>query len=128
MSLRRGLSCALCAAVLFAGTAAGAEDDPPALTPETEATATTPGIGLNLDRETENRILALVPEKISDAEVHSVLALGPAPRIINLQGVVGLVTMAPFAEFLIAMGYPRRHDADADRTQPGRNDDGTRSL
>lgn len=30
----------------------------------------------------------------------------PAPRIINLAGSVPIVTMAPFAEFLIAMGYP----------------------
>ncbi len=30
----------------------------------------------------------------------------PAPRIIGLSGSVPVVTMAPFAEFLIAMGYP----------------------
>ena len=30
----------------------------------------------------------------------------PAPRIINLAGSVPIVTMEPFAEFLIAMGYP----------------------
>ena len=34
----------------------------------------------------------------------------PAPRIIALQGSVALVTMEPFAEFLVAMGYPaERH-------------------
>ncbi len=36
----------------------------------------------------------------------TVLAALPAPRIINLQGSVPLVTMEPFARFLIAMGYP----------------------
>ena len=35
-----------------------------------------------------------------------VLAGIPAPRIINLQGSVPIVTMQSFAEFLIAMGYP----------------------
>ena len=30
----------------------------------------------------------------------------PAPRVIGLSGSVPIVTMQPFAEFLIAMGYP----------------------
>jgi hypothetical protein len=106
VSLRGGHTLALCAAAFFASAMAGAADNASTLAPETGATAATPRIALHLDRETEDRILALVPERISDAEVQSVLALAPAPRIINLQGVVGLVTMAPFAEFLIAMGYP----------------------
>jgi hypothetical protein len=106
VSLRSRLWRVLCTVVFFANAAAGADDETPALAPEIGATATAPPIALHLERETEDRILALAPEKISDAEVQSVLALAPAPRIINLQGVVGLVTMAPFAEFLIAMGYP----------------------
>jgi hypothetical protein len=32
----------------------------------------------------------------------------PAPRIVNLHGSVPLVTMEPFAEFLIGMGYPEQ--------------------
>jgi hypothetical protein len=36
----------------------------------------------------------------------SALAPLPAPRIVNLQGSVPLVTMAPFAQFLAGMGYP----------------------
>lgn len=67
--------------------------------------APTPRIELTLDDATEERILALSPEHISDAEVRNVLALAPAPRIINLQGLA-LVTMTPFSEFLISMGYP----------------------
>ncbi len=39
------------------------------------------------------------------AATHALAAL-PAPRIINLSGSVPIVTMQPFAEFLIAMGYP----------------------
>jgi hypothetical protein len=61
---------------------------------------------LALDPAAEERVLALDPERISDRMVHETLALAPAPRIINLHGSIPLVTMRPFAEFLIAMGYP----------------------
>ncbi len=59
-----------------------------------------------IDAASEDRVLALVPERISAADVRDVLAHTYAPRIINLQGSVPIVTMAPFAEFLIDMGYP----------------------
>jgi hypothetical protein len=71
--------------------------------PATEPVARAPA----LDAAGEERILALVPEHISAREVREVLARAPAPRIIDLQGSIPLVTMAPFAEFLVAMGYPR---------------------
>jgi hypothetical protein len=58
------------------------------------------------DRLAEDRVLALDPANISAADVRDVLAYAPAPRIITLQGSVALVTMEPFAEYLIAMGYP----------------------
>lgn len=35
-----------------------------------------------------------------------------APRIVLLQGSLGIVTMAPLGEFLAAMGYPARQLAD----------------
>jgi hypothetical protein len=54
----------------------------------------------------EERILALAPERISAAEVRDTLSHASAPRIIALQGSIPIVTMVPFAEFLIAMGYP----------------------
>jgi len=60
-----------------------------------------------LDGATEERILALDPNNISASELRDVLAQAPAPRIVDLQGSVPLVTMAPFAEFMVAMGYPR---------------------
>jgi hypothetical protein len=63
--------------------------------------------GTALDAATAERILALDPESISEQDVREVLTRAPAPRIINLQGSVAVVTMAPFAEFLVAMGYPR---------------------
>jgi hypothetical protein len=54
----------------------------------------------------EDRILALDPGHITAADVRDVLAHSAAPRIINLQGSVAFITMKPFAEYLIAMGYP----------------------
>ena len=59
-----------------------------------------------MDRPTEDRVLALDPVNISAADVRDVLAYAPAPRIINLQGSVALITMEPFAQYLVAMGYP----------------------
>jgi hypothetical protein len=59
-----------------------------------------------LDPDVEDRLLALDPQRISAQDVRDVLARAPAPRIIALQGSVPIVTMAPFARFLIAMGYP----------------------
>jgi hypothetical protein len=59
-----------------------------------------------IDAASEDRILALDPEQISAAQVRDVLSRAPAPRIICLQGSLPLVTMQPFAEFLVAMGFP----------------------
>jgi hypothetical protein len=89
------------------------------IAPQALATAGTPGnqatpahTALALDSTTEDRILALDPEALSAADVRDVLSLAPAPRIIALQGSVPLITMQPFAEFLIAMGFPERQLAD----------------
>ena len=65
-----------------------------------------PGRPPSLDRAIEDRILALDPLHISAAEVRDVLKRAPAPRIIGIQGSFPLITMEPFAQFLIAMGYP----------------------
>jgi hypothetical protein len=68
-----------------------------------------------LDPAIEARLLALDAQAISEQEVREVLAHVPAPRIIALHGSVPITTMAPFAEFLIAMGYPAerlRHPRD----------------
>jgi hypothetical protein len=90
-------------ATLIAAACAGA--DAPRAAPALAAAPHT-AARLALDPQEEARILALSPEHISEAEVRDVLARAPAPRIIALQGSLPLVTMAPFAEFLIAMGYP----------------------
>jgi hypothetical protein len=65
-----------------------------------------------IDAAAEERLLALVPERISERDVREVLARAPAPRIINLEGSVPVVTMASFSEFLIAMGYPEERIRD----------------
>jgi hypothetical protein len=61
---------------------------------------------VSLDPATEDAILALAPHHLSDGDVRNLLSLGPAPRIMNLDGSVPIVTMKPFSEFLIVMGYP----------------------
>ena len=65
-----------------------------------------------IDAAADERLLALVPERISERDVREVLARAPAPRIINLEGSLPVVTMAPFAEFLVAMGYPEERIRD----------------
>jgi len=59
-------------------------------------------------RETEERILALDPEHVSEADIRGVLADAPAPRIINIHGGVYPVhrRLIAFSQFLIGMGYP----------------------
>ena len=52
------------------------------------------------------RVAALDCAKVSANDVRDVLAKVPAPRIVLFQGSVPLVTMEPFARFLIGMGYP----------------------
>ncbi len=61
---------------------------------------------LDLDTGTEEAILALDPERLSEREIREVLSQAPAPRIINLDGSLPLITMRSFSKFLIAMGYP----------------------
>jgi hypothetical protein len=61
-----------------------------------------------LDPALERRILALDPERISEHDVKTTLALGPTPRIVLLHGgVPGTdLIMMNFGKFLIGMGYP----------------------
>ena len=66
----------------------------------------------SFDVEIVGRLLALIPTHLSARDVQEVLAHVPAPRIINLQGSLAPVTMQPFAEFLIAMGYPEERLRD----------------
>jgi len=57
--------------------------------------------------------------RVSASDVAHVLSRAPAPRIIALHGSVPIVTMEPFAEFLVSMGYPDerlRNPVDGTRT------------
>ena len=100
---RRTLVATLFAAIVAGGCAGPGPSSPGA---RHEAGEAAPPRRIAIDAATENRILALAPERISDREVVDLLGRMPAPRIICLQGSVPLVTMQPFAEFLVAMGYP----------------------
>jgi hypothetical protein len=68
-----------------------------------------------LDAAVEERILALDPEHISDADVRSTLALGPTPRIMLFHGGVYPVhlLMESFSRFLTGMGYPEERIRNA---------------
>ena len=63
------------------------------------------------------RILAMNPDWVTDADVRTALAKGPTPRIINVHGGIYPVhlVMESFARFLVGMGYPEtkiRHPGD----------------
>jgi hypothetical protein len=60
------------------------------------------------DRAVQDRLLALDPEHISEADIRDVLSKGPTPRIILLHGGVYPVhlVMMSFGRFLTGMGYP----------------------
>ena len=61
-----------------------------------------------LCKETEQKILALDPEHVTEKDIRGVLSQAPAPRIINIHGGVYPVhcRMIAFSEFLMGMGYP----------------------
>jgi pimeloyl-ACP methyl ester carboxylesterase len=66
------------------------------------------------DRALEDRLLALDPAHISDADVQQVLAKGPVPRIMLLHGGIFPVQllMESFGRFLVRMGYPQSRIRD----------------
>jgi hypothetical protein len=95
-ALASALSLVALAIATIAGTVSPARADAPA--DETQT--------LDVDPEVVRRLHELDPARISARDVAEVLSRVPALRIILLQGSVPLVNMDPFAEFLIAMGYP----------------------
>ncbi len=66
------------------------------------------------DRASQDRILALDPERVSDADVRQLLAKGPTPRILLLHGGIYPVhlSMESFGKFLVGMGYPEARIRD----------------
>ena len=75
-----------------------------------------------VDRAIEDRILAMDPEKVSQADVRNVLAKGPTPRIMLMHGGIYPVHLAmeSFGKFLAEMGYPEAKMRDPYRRQRGR--------
>lgn len=69
---------------------------------------------LAIDAASEERILALDPEHISDDDVRQALAKAPAPRIVEVHGGVYPVylLMRSFSQFLTGMGYPEKSIRD----------------
>lgn len=69
---------------------------------------------IDIDSATEQRILALDPEHISDDDVRGALARSPAPRIFSIHGGVFPVylLMKSFGQFLTGMGYPESRIRD----------------
>jgi hypothetical protein len=65
-------------------------------------------------RAIEDRILALDPDRISDADVRTTLAAGPTPRIVLVHGGIAGVylMMESFGKFLVGMGYPESRIRD----------------
>lgn len=63
---------------------------------------------LVLPRETEDRILALDPERVSGQDITGLLSNLPAPRVVNIHGGIYPVYLAmkSFSRFLVGMGYP----------------------
>jgi hypothetical protein len=56
--------------------------------------------------EIEEAILSLDPGSLADKETTRLLSQAPAPRVINLNGSLPVITMDSFSQFLIGMGYP----------------------
>jgi len=65
-------------------------------------------------RVLQDRLLALDPDHVTDAEVRDVLARGPTPRIMLLYGGIYPVKpiMQSFGYFLVRMGYPEARIRD----------------
>ncbi len=106
---RRTTVLAFLAAVLAAVLAAGCATAPAPSGDYSAPTALSPVVRRGaLDAGLEERILALDPERVSDADVRTALARGPTPRIMNLHGGIYPVhlLMEDFSQFLIGMGYP----------------------
>jgi len=59
-----------------------------------------------VDATVAARLRGLDCANIAASDVRDVLSRAPAPRIVLLQGSVPVVTMQPFARFLVGMGYP----------------------
>lgn len=60
----------------------------------------------SIDSLLAEKISGLDYRHITESDIRDILSRAPAPRIINLNGSIPLVTMDSFSKFLIGMGYP----------------------
>jgi hypothetical protein len=69
---------------------------------------------VSIDRATEDRILALDPNHVTEADIRGPLAKAPAPYVMLLHGGIYPVhlIMVSFGHFLVGMGYPERSIRD----------------
>jgi hypothetical protein len=69
---------------------------------------------ITLDRATQDRILAIDPDHVTEADVRGPLAGAPAPYVMLLHGGIYPVhlIMVSFGHFLVGMGYPERSIRD----------------
>lgn len=72
---------------------------------------------LAVDRATEDRILALDPERVTEADIRDTLSKAPAPQVMLLHGGIYPVHLAMVSagRFFTGMGYPEsriRHPGD----------------
>lgn len=77
------------------------------------------GVALAVGLATATGVAAATPACRDAAPDVAALDRAAAPRVLALHGSVPFVTMAPFADFLEAMGYPAerlRHPVDGART------------
>jgi hypothetical protein len=101
-SARSALFVAVLAGGLVTGTAVAASTEGSIVTPD--APAAVPA--------TVRGVAALDCRNVRAVDVAELLAAGRAPRIILFQGSLTVITMEPFGEFLIAMGYPEKQVRD----------------
>jgi len=101
------------AAFVLCTMLAGCAMDPPLPPPDPIETAVKPTKdsvlrSIAMDRALEDRILALNPDRISEADVADTLSKAPAPHIMLLHGGVYPVhvMMESTGKFLVKMGYP----------------------
>lgn len=115
----------LCATFVLPGCAtqkpSSVEPQTSSAKPALDPRPPTPDPELPLSATTQAMILALDPENLTQKEISAVLALAPAPRIINIHGGIlpRHANMNSFSEFLIGMGYPAasiRHPNDGSYT------------
>ena len=93
---------------------AGCATQPPEQSAAAAAHPAAPPAPIVPGRVLQDRLLALDPDHVTDAEVRDVLARGPTPRIMLLYGGIYPVKpiMQSFGYFLVRMGYPEARIRD----------------